>query len=1035
MNITDFALRHRLTVFVLMFVLVVLGSYAYISLPRESFPDVTIPYIIVTTTYSGVSPADIESLLTKKIEKELQGLDDVKEILSTSYEGASVITIEFMVGTDINDALQKVKDKVDLAKPELPEDADEPMVKEINVADFPIMIIAFSGDYSLVKLKDIAEDMEEEIEAIAGVLDVDVVGGLDREVKVDIDPVRMRKYDISYDDIIGTIASENVTIPGGSVDIGNLKYTVRIPGEFENTMLIKDLVVKVSNGKPVYIRDIADVEFGFVERSSYARLNGRETVTLNVQKRSGENIVRIADDIRKLLEDKKPSFPGTTKYAILADQSKDIRTMVAELENNIITGFILVVLTLMIFLGFRNSIFVAVSIPFSMLIAFMVITAIGLTLNMVVLFSLILALGMIVDNAIVVVENIFRHRQEGENREEAASNGTKEVAGPVIASTVTTLCAFIPLLFWPGIMGDFMGFLPKTVIIILSASLFVALVFSPILSSVFMRLKKKDYITEDRREARILAFYRNFLSYALGHQKKIFFSAFSLLVVVIILYGFIGKGAQFMPQIAPKKIFVDVEAPSGTRLDTSDVIIRQIEEKTKVQPDLKDYVANVGSKGSGDISFGAGGGASNSSRVTLEFLDYHERTTNTWETLSNLRKEVELISGADIEVTEQKEGPPTGAPVNIEITGHDFPVLGEIAKGVREKIKNIPGITNLRDDFDEGRPEIRITVDREKAALADLSTSEIANTVRTAVYGTEASEFRDGEDEYDIRVRSLESRRNTLADISNIAIFKEGKNIPLSSLADIETACGLGSIKRKDRKRMVTVMADNAPGYLADPLLKSVQKELEGYKLPSGYAIAYTGESEDRQEASDFLSKAFVVVLFLIALVLIFQFDSLVLPLTIIFSVFLSLIGVLIGLIVTATPFGIIMTGLGVISLAGVVVNNAIVLIDYIQQLRQKGMEKTAAIIQAGVIRFRPVMLTAVTTILGLIPLSTGLNFDFANFKFLIGGESSEWWGAMGVAVIFGLAFATVLTLVMVPVMYSMLDSVEAAAGRYFSRE
>ncbi len=1036
MNIISFSLNNRLTIFVLMFVLLIMGSYAYYSLPRESFPDIEIPFIVVTTVYSGVSPADIESLVTKKIEKELQGLDDVKEILSTSYEGASVISIEFIADTDIDDALQKVKDKVDLAQPELPEDAEEPIVQELSMADYPIMIVALSGDYSLVKLKDIAEDIEEEIEAIKGVLDVDIVGGLDREVKIDIDPIRMRKYDLSYNDIIKKISSENVTLPGGSVKIGKLNYTVRIPGEFENTLPIKTLIVKVHNGKPVYIRDIADVSFGYKEQSSYARLNGKETISLNIQKRSGENIIEIADKVRMVLKKLEPTFPGTTKYSILADQSKDIRTMVSELENNIVSGFFLVVLVLMLFLGFRNSLFVAIAMPFSMLIAFLVITAIGLTLNMVVLFSLILALGMLVDNAIVVVENIFRHRQEGMSRYEAAIKGTEEVAGPVIASTVTTLCAFAPLIFWPGIMGKFMNYLPKTLIITLIASLFVALVFNPVLCSVFMRLREKDYIGKEHKETKLLQHYRKFLAYALDHRKTVFFSAFVLLVAVIVIYGILGKGAEFMPKIDPKKIFIDVDAPSGTRLETSDQIVRQIEKVVAVQPDLKDYIANIGSKGDGEVNFGAGNnGSSNLSRVTLEFVDYHDRKGNTWDVMNKVRKGIEFIPGAVIKVKEQQDGPPTGAPVNIEISGDDFAILGEISEKILKEIENVEGVVNLRDDYDKGRPEIRVTVNREKAALLNLSTLEIASTVRTAVYGTEASKFRQGEDEYDIRVRAKEEKRKTISDVKNIFIFKEGQKIPLTSVATVETASGLGSIKRKDRKRMVTITGDNAPGYLADSVLKKVQKKLEHFKLPQGYSIEYTGESEDKEEASAFLSKAFVIVIFLIALVLIFQFDSLVLPFTIIFSVFLSLIGVLIGLIVTGTPFGIIMTGLGVISLAGVVVNNAIVLIDYIRQLRKRGIEKREAIIQAGIVRFRPVMLTAVTTILGLIPLTTGLTFDFTNFKFLIGGESSEWWGPMGVAVIFGLAFATVLTLVMVPVMYSTLDALEWRAKEFFGKE
>ncbi len=1025
MKITDFSIKHSLTVFVLIFVLIVAGSYAYISLPRESFPDITIPIITVKTAYPGVSPEDIESLITREIETELKALDNVEEMSSVSAEGGSMITVEFEAETDVDDSLQKVKDKVDLAKPELPEEAEEPIVNEVNLSEFPIMLISISGDYSLAKLKEIAGDMEEDIESVQGVLDAEIIGGIDREVHIDVHPDRLKEYGLSFDDIINTVRRENVNIPGGYIDIKDYEYSVNVPSEFETAAPIGNLVVKSAGGKPVYIKDVADVSFGYEERETKARLNGKEAVSLSVQKRSGENIIDISNRLRKVLNKWENILPRQTSISIMADQSEDIKDMVEELENNIISGFVLVIVVLMLFLGLRNSTFVAVAIPFSMLITFLILKVLGVSLNMVVLFSLILALGMLVDNAIVVVENIFRHRQEGGGMVEAAKDATDEVAVPIIVSTVTTLCAFAPLLFWPGVTGKFMNFLPKTLIITLSASLFVAVIINPVLCSSFMKLKERDYKTKQSGESRTINIYRGLLRTALKHRKKFVAGGFLALFVVAGLYYFTGKGVEFFPEIQPQKLYIDVDAPSGTKLETTDTFVKKIEQIVSQAPDVKNYAGNTGSRGSSEIQLTGSEGTPNVGRVTVEFLDYHERSQSTWKTMESIRQKTDRIAGAKIKVSKEEHGPPTGPPVNVEVSGDNFKTLAELAERIKERIKDIEGVMNLRDDFDSGRPEIKINLDREKASLAGLSSADVAKTVRTAVYGSDISELRQGEDEYDIRIRSSKEKMKSLKDIENLRITKRGKSVPLSSIADVELSTTSGAINRKNNERVITVMADAVPGYNGTDVLGRVRKELRDLEIPEGYNIKYTGESEDRKEAVDFLSEAFLYVIFLIALILVFEFDSIVLPLTILFSVVLSTIGVLLGLIVTRTPFGIVMTGLGIISLAGVVVNNAIVLIDYIELLRKRGMEKLEAVVEGSVVRFRPVVLTAVTTILGLIPLTTGLGFNFSEFHFVVGGESSDWWSPMGIAVIFGLAFATFLTLVIVPSMYYILDTFE----------
>lgn len=1017
MILTAQALKHRITVYVFVFILVIMGLVSYVQLPREASPDITIPLIIVNTVYVGASPQDVENLITRPIEQEVQGIENIKVIRSSSIEGASSITIEFNPNTDIDDALQRVKDKVDLAKPELPEDAEEPLVLEINFSNIPMMLVTLSGDYGLIRLKEIAEDLADDIELIPGILEVRIAGGLEREVKVDVDPDRLAAYNLPIQDVVDAIRRENITLPGGSVELGTYKYTVRVPGELEHVSEIGNLLIKAQNKKPIYVRDVADITYGFKDRATYSRLNQKPSVTLEIVKRSGENLIGIADQIKVLLDETYPTLPPGTEIAILGDQSEDIRMMVKDLENNIISGLLLVVAVLFLFMGVRNAIFVGIAIPFSMLIAFVIISAMDITLNMVVLFSLILALGMLVDNAIVIVENIYRHRQEGKGSQAGAYIGTTEVAWPVITSTLTTLCAFAPMIAWPGIMGEFMKYLPITLIITLSSSLFVGLVINPTFCSSFMNVQGSLEESSPTLQ-RILNNYETNLRKALARPWTTLLLSVSSLFVVIILYGFLGHGVEFFPDIEPNKAYIDVRSPSGTNLETSNALAQKIEKILEKTPNIKTYVTNVGVGGGNEFS--AGDNVSHASRISIDFLDEADRTESSFDTIEHLREILKTLTGADIEISQEQAGPPVGAPVNVEISGEDIQVLGELAAQAKRIITQIPGAVDIKDDFDKGRPEIRVMIDREAASLAGLNTSLIAGTVRTAIYGTEASEYRVGEDEYDIRVRLNRDRRSSISDLENIMIDNDGHLVPLGAVAKIETGGGFGSIRRKELKRVITIEG-KVEGRTSDAVMQDVQTALKDFPLPPGYHISYAGENEEQQKAADFLMQAFFIALSGIVLILITQFNSLTLPFTILTSVILSLIGVLIGLIVTSTPFGILMTGIGVISLAGVVVNNAIVLIDYTLQLRQRGLEGLEAVVQAGVTRFRPVILTAITTVLGLFPLATGISFDFFTFSLEIGGRSSQWWGPMAVAVIFGLAFATALTLVVVPVMIHLL--------------
>lgn len=1031
MLLSNAAIHQRSTVFALMFIFIIVGVYSYLTLPRESNPDITVPYVLVVTTDEGVSSSDIESLITNPIERKLKGLKDVKEISSVSAEGSSMITIEFNPDVDIDDAMQWVRDKVDQAKGDLPDDLEnDPSILEINLAEFPVLTVAVSGGVGETLLKGVAEELEDRIEEIPGVLDVVLTGGREHQVRVEFDPDRLAAYKLSFAEILTAISRENVNIPGGSIDIGQGKYLLRIPGEFTEPSQIDNLVMVVRDGKPIFFKDVARVRFTYEDRSSLARLGGAESVTLSIKKRTGENIIALADRVFALLEVAKSQLPEGVELSVTLNQSKDIRRMVADLENNILSGLILVVAVLFLFLGFANSLYVALAIPFSMLLSFAVIQALGMTLNMVVLFSLILALGMLVDNAIVIVENIYRHMQEGRDRVTAARMAAAEVGWPVISSTLTTLCAFSPMIFWPGIMGEFMKFLPITLIITLTASLFVALVINPVICAGFMRVPSGEVMPDPDR-TRFVRFYRNLLELALDHRFKVVFGNLTLLIGIGVLYGFMGHGVELFPDTEPNRAFVEIKAPEGTSLEASDAMARKVEAIAAREKDIRFVIAEVGVGSSGEDS-GSSGGQSHMSRVSLEFVDRAERTESSTLVLERMRKELAGFSGAEIKVEKQEEGPPTGPPVSIEISGEKVEVLESLLARARELIRDVSGLVDLKDDFSKAKPEIRVVVDREKATLLGLSTAEISTMVKAAISGSKLGTYRQGQDEYDIIARLPEDRRAAIADIENLLIpTGAGSPVPLSTVAHLEIGTGFGSIRHLDQNRVVTLSA-NTLGRNSNEVLKDVQVRLAALDIPGGYKMDFSGEQEEQQKAADFLAKAFVSAVLLISLVLVAQFNSIGQTFIVMTSVVLSLTGVFLGLILTATPFGIIMTGIGVVSLAGVVVNNAIVLIDYINQLRRQGLELREALVQAGIVRLRPVLLTAVTTILGLLPMAVGVSFDFRGMALEIGGESAQWWGPMAVAVIFGLAFATLLTLVVVPVLYSLTETLRLKSlGRH----
>ena len=1031
MIVNQTAQHRQPLVLVTLVLIIVAGLYSYVKLPREAAPDIQIPYIFVTTTYEGVAPEDMEKLVTIPLERKLKGLEGVEELTSQSNDGESTIAIKFLPSEDIDDALQKVRDKVDQASGDLPSDLeDDPVVSEMNFSDMPIIQVVLSGPFSLKRLKVFAEDLEDRFESIPGVLDARIIGGLEREIHVEFDLDRVGAYRVPFTAMLQSVERGNVNMPGGSMDIGDMRYQVRVPEDFQNPAEIDSIVAFVRDGKPVYLRDVAAIRDHYKDPMTLSRLNGENAVTLQVIKRSGENIIDINDQIAAAVVEMRELLPPSLNISLTADMAEDIRNMVADLENNILTGLILVLFVVLIFIGGRSAVFVSVAIPVSMLITFALLRLLDITLNMVVLFSLILALGMLVDNGIVIVENIYRHMQEGKDRFQAALDGTSEVAWPVITSTLTTIGAFFPMIFWPGIMGGFMSFLPKTVILALMGSLFVALVINPVLSARYQTAAPPRFAGDGNvARSRSKRAYMWLLGWALNHRALVLGVCVVMFFGSALAFGKFGKGVEFFPETEPKRAYANVKLPVGTGLDATDRYIRIIEDVCAEYEDVRYVIGSTGAATGGD--FGGGGSGTHLGSVTLDFKPLGERTRHSSEIVSEVRDRLAAqITGVELRVEKEDEGPPTGDPVSLEIYGDDMQVLAGIVEQVRELMRDIPGIVDMKDNLVTGKPEIQIRVDKEKTALLGLDTYTVAYTVKAAINGAKVGVYREGKDEYDIVAKLPRKDRESVESLRRITVSgPDGEPVPLTTLARVELASGLGAINHKDQKRVVTVSSD-VSGRLANDIIRELDGKLGAMAWPRGYTYSFAGEQEEQRKAQEFLSEAFVIAIFLIFMVLVAQFNSLVTPLIVLTSVVLSFIGVFAGLLITGTAFGIIMTGVGVISLAGVVVNNAIVLIDYFEQLKATGMETREALMTAGLTRFRPVLLTAVTTILGLLPMALGVSFDFFKLELITESESAQWWGPMAVAVIFGLLVATLLTLVVVPVLCSLQDGARGWRAR-----
>jgi len=1102
---TSWSIDNKTSIFVITIIITLAGILSYISLPKEKFPDIVIPTIYVSTVYPGTSPTDMENLVTKPIEKQIKAISGIKKLTSNSIQDFSNVMVEFDTDVDVALAKQKVKDAIDKARTDLPNDLPrDPNVIEVDFSEMPILFVNISGDFDLNKLKNYAEEAKDQIESLKEITRVDIVGALDREIQINVDMYKMQAADITMGDIERSVAFENMTISGGLMNTDGMKRAISISGEFKSVEEIKNIVIRSMSGAVIHLKDIAEVKDGFKEKESYARLQHKNVITLNVIKRSGENLIEASDKCREIVSHlQETKFPKNLTVTITGDQSSQTRATLHDLINTIIIGFILVTLILMFFMGVTNAIFVGLSVPLSMFLAFMIMPSIGFSLNMIVLFSFLLALGIVVDDAIVVIENTHRIFQNGKmSIKQAAKKATGEVFLPVFSGTMTTIAPFVPLAFWKGVVGKFMFFLPITLIITLLASLVIAYIINPVFAVQFMKphndddsqkLKKRKSIkvTSIIMGSMALLFYlagsfgmgnfvvtllilflinkfllekiirkfqnttwpkfqeryKKLIAYALHKRRPIWFlvGTIVLFIFTIILTGIRQPKVVFFPNADPNFVYVYLTLPVGTSQEYTDSVTRIIEDRVynivgEENPIVESIISNV-AVGATDPSDGDRSVASNKGKVSIGFVEFAKRNgESTQKYLDLIRADVKGIPGAEITVNKEQGGPPTGKPISVEIMGDNFNDLIATARGIKKYLDSlqIPGVEELKSDLQNNKPELVIDIDRQKANREGISTAQIGSEIRNAVFGKEVSKFRDANDEYPIQLRYQTEQRNNIAALMNLKITYRDMNmggqirqIPLAAVASVHYDNSFGGIKRKNQKRVIAISSNVLTGFNPNEVVANVTSAVDKYPKPNGMLIKLGGEQEEQKESSSFLGGALLMSIGLIFLIMVTQFNSISKPLIILSEVLFSIIGVLLGFSIFKMEISIVMTGVGIIALAGIVVRNGILLVEFTDQLRAQGMELKEAIIEAGKTRMTPVILTAAATILGLIPLAVGMNIDFVTMfteldpKIYFGGDSVAFWGPLSWTMIFGLVFSTFLTLILVPVMYLLAEKLK----------
>ena len=1102
---TNWAINNKTAVYVVIFLITLAGINVFNSIPKEQFPDIVVPTIFVATIYPGASPEDIENLISKPLEKQIKSVSGIKKITSNSIQDFSMVMVEFNTGIDVDIAKQKISNAVDKAKKDLPSDLkNDPDVQEVSFSEFPIMNINVAGDFPLDQIKKYAEDLKDKIEGIPAITRLDMIGALNREIQINVDLYRMQALGISFGDIEKAVASENINISGGELRIADLRRTMRVTGEFKSVSEIGNITLRSARGNLAYIKDIAEVKDGYKEVQDYARLDGKSVITLNVIKRSGANLIEASDAIKEIIKEfEATKFPDGLQVTITGDTSSETKTQLNDLVNTVIIGFVLVVIILMFFMGLQSAFFVGLSVPLSFLLAMLFMPSLGFTMNVIVLFSFLLALGIIVDDAIVVIENTHRifHKYDFDIAKSAKA-AAGEVFVPVLAGTLTTIAPFFPLLFWPGIVGSFMFYLPVTLILTLFASLFVAFIMNAVFAVSFMKkdihstaVQKGEMKTpliifgslailahlasfpaignlgillliltpiyfyilrpitmrfQDKTWPSVVDSYRRLIRAVLKGYRSVAVLAgvVVLFIVSIIVFGASNPKVEFFPNGEPNFAYVYIKLPVGTDASVTDSVTRIIEKKVydvigKNNKNVESVITNVGI-GAGDPQNPDRVATPNKGKVTVAFVNFEERENfSTSVCLEEIRAKTKGIPGVEISVDKEQGGPPTGKPINIEIAGDDFDELVKIETNVRNEIarSNIQGIEDLRSDLVRNKPEIIVDIDADRALSFGMSKAQIALELRTALFGKEISKFRDKDDDAEIQLRLAPQYRKRVDDLLNMDIsfldFSTGmfKQLPVSAVAKVRNENAFSSINRKNQRRVVTLSSNVLTGFTANEVVAQVNQIIKGLDIPEGYDIKMTGEQEDQKETSDFLGVAFLGALALMFLILVTQFNSVVKPLIIFSTVLFSLIGVFLGFAIFGMTFSIVMTGVGIFALAGIVIRNGILLIEFTDELRGRGESIEEAIIEGGATRMTPVILTASAAILGLIPLAIGLNLNFqtlfSHFEphFFLGGDNVAFWGPLAWTMIFGLIMATFLTLLVVPSMYLIYHKVKTRLG------
>ena len=1029
---------HSRTVIAALVLLFISGIISYITIPKEAEPDVDIPFIFVSTSLQGISPEDAERLIVRPLEEELRGIEGVKEMSANAYEGGGNVVLEFTAGFDADQAAQNVRDAVDRVKPELPAEAEEPVVTEINTSIFPVLVVTLSGDVPERTLVRIARNLQDKIETIPSILKVTLSGDREEVVEVEVDPLLVESYGLNGAEIAAFLSRSNRLVAAGNMDTGEGRFAIKVPGLFETAVDVLNMPVRVEGDAVIRFRDIATVRRTFKDPSGFARVNGLPAIAFEITKRTGENIIDTIEKVREIVEEERSFWPQTIQVTYTQDNSEFIRMMLHDLENHVVSAVLLVMIVLIGVLGLRSALLVGIAIPGSFLTAILVISLMGLTVNMIVLFALIFSVGMLVDGAIIVIEYADRKMASGLDRREAYIAASKRMALPIISATATTLAAFVPLMFWPGVVGEFMKYFPITVLITLLASLLMALVFVPTLGSFFGKVGASTKsqlqqlaLTENgdlellRGPARV---YKTLLSNALRYPSQVLLLA--LVSLCIVWYGYIqhGKGVEFFPEVESDFVIVLVHARGNLSIYQQDDLVREVEQEILKLNDEFDSVYTRTGVAEGlwtDVAEDVIG------LITIELKDWDMRRKAS-QILADIRQRTSHIAGIKIETREQEHGPPVGKPIQIQLSSRYPELLPAAVEQIRGHLENMEGLREIEDDLPIPGIEWTIEVNRAQAAKFGLDVTAVGEAIKLMTAGLKLGTYRpdDSDDELDINIRYPEEWR-TMTQLDQVRIVTPSGSVPISNFIIRSADAKVGNIKRVDGKRVLSVRADTMPGILADDKLQEIRAWLSNNKLDPGIDYRFKGEDEEQKIAEEFLTNAFFVALFIMAIILVTQFNSFYQAFLILSAVILSTVGAMVGLLITDQVFGIVVAGIGMIALAGVVVNDNIVLIDTYNQLCRTTESPQQAILRTGLLRLRPVILTTVTTVLGLLPMFLKTNIDLVARDVAIGAPVTQWWYNMATVIIFGLSFATFLTLIITPCALMLQASLQARKKKH----